>query len=161
KFDVPLAVGVPEITPELGASVNPAGSAPLAIAHVYGGVPPLAARVAEYAAPTTPPGSAVVVIVSGPAATVSPVLPLTEPSVAEIVVLPVVTAVATPPELTVATLVFEEAHVTWLVRLWVLESEYVPVALNCCVAPTVSVGFAGVTAIDVSVGAACGLKTTS
>ena len=38
--------------------------------------------------PRVAAGSAVVVIVSGPATTVSPVLPLTEPSVAEIVVVP-------------------------------------------------------------------------
>src|SRR5215475_7228497 len=47
KFAVPVAVGVPEIAPELAASVSPVGSAPLAIDHVYGGVPPVAARVAE------------------------------------------------------------------------------------------------------------------
>src|SRR5262245_66350412 len=40
KFEVPVAVGVPEITPVLAASVSPAGSAPLAIDHAYGGVPP-------------------------------------------------------------------------------------------------------------------------
>src|SRR5215813_7135751 len=45
KLDVPAAVGVPEITPVLAARVNPAGSVPLAIDQVYGGVPPLAARV--------------------------------------------------------------------------------------------------------------------
>ena len=46
KFEVPVAVGVPEITPVLAVSVSPGGSAPLAIDHVYGGVPPLAASVA-------------------------------------------------------------------------------------------------------------------
>jgi hypothetical protein len=96
-------------------------------------------------------GSAVVVIVSGPAATVSPVLPLTDPSVAEIVVVPVATAVARPPAATVATAVFDDAKVTWFVRLCVLPSEYVPVAVNCCVPPTVTVEFAGVTAIEVSI----------
>ena len=45
KFEVPVAVGVPEMTPVLGASVSPAGSVPLATNQVYGGVPPLAARV--------------------------------------------------------------------------------------------------------------------
>ena len=90
-------------------------------------------------------------IVSGPGETVSPVLPLTELSVAEMVVVPVATAVASPPALIDAAAVFEDAHVTWLVRFCVLESEYVPVAVNCWVAPTVSVAFAGVTAIEVSV----------
>ena len=33
-----------------------------------------------------------------------------------------------------------------------LESAYVPVAVNCSVPPTVTVGFTGVTAIDVRVG---------
>jgi len=89
------------------------------------------------------------------------VLPLTELSVAEIVVVPVATAVANPPAFTDATPVFDDTHATWLVRLCVLESEYVPVAVNCCVPPTVTVGFAGVTAIDVSVGVAAGPNTTS
>src|SRR5262245_4389838 len=46
KFDVPVAVGLPEITPEFAFNVRPAGSVPFVIAHVYGGVPPLAASVA-------------------------------------------------------------------------------------------------------------------
>ena len=44
KVEVPLAVGVPEITPEL-ASVSPAGKLPELIDHLYPGVPPLAASV--------------------------------------------------------------------------------------------------------------------
>src|SRR5262245_39777977 len=47
KFEVPVAVGVPEITPVPAASVSPAGSVPLASDHVYGGVPPVAVSVAE------------------------------------------------------------------------------------------------------------------
>jgi hypothetical protein len=47
KFDVPLAVGVPEITPVLAARVRPVGRVPAVIDHVYPGVPPLAARVCE------------------------------------------------------------------------------------------------------------------
>src|SRR5215468_12491874 len=99
-------------------------------------------------------------MVSGPAATVSPVLPLTAPSVAEMVVVPVATAVASPVELIVAAAVFEDAQVTWLVRFCVLPSEYVPVAANCCVPPTVTVGFDGVTAIEVS-GMFCGVALAS
>ena len=53
-----------------------------------------------------------VVIVSGPGVTVSPVLPLTAPSVAEMVVLPAAAAVASPAALIVAAAVFEDAHVT-------------------------------------------------
>ncbi len=91
----------------------------------------------------------------------SPVLPLTDPSVARMVVVPAATPVARPVELIVAAAAFEDAHVTWLVRFCVLESEYVPVAVYCWVAPAVSVALAGVTAIDVSVGAGCALKSTS
>ena len=42
----PAAVGVPETVPPV-ESVNPAGSVPLASAHVYGGVPPDAASAWE------------------------------------------------------------------------------------------------------------------
>ena len=45
--EVPDPVGVPEITPDEPFSVNPAGSDPLLILHVYGVVPPLACSVAE------------------------------------------------------------------------------------------------------------------
>jgi hypothetical protein len=68
-------------------------------------------------------GSDAVVIVSDPATTLSPVLPLTAPSVAEIVAVPVATPVASPPALTVATPVLDDPHVTWLVRFCVLASE--------------------------------------
>src|SRR5262245_41623548 len=47
KFEVPVAVGVPEITPVLAVSASPAGSVPLTSDHVYGGDPPLAASVVE------------------------------------------------------------------------------------------------------------------
>jgi len=45
--DVPEAVGVPLICPVEAFSVSPPGSKPLAIAQVYGVLPPLAARDAE------------------------------------------------------------------------------------------------------------------
>ena len=51
-------------------------------------------------------------IASGPAATVSPVLPMIEPSVAEIVAVPVVSAEASPAVLITATSVLEDAQVT-------------------------------------------------
>jgi hypothetical protein len=44
KLKVPKAVGVPERTP-VGLSVNPVGSAPEVIAHMYGAVPFAAVRV--------------------------------------------------------------------------------------------------------------------
>ena len=68
--------------------------------------------------------------------TVNVVLPVIPLSVAEMLVLPALTAVASPALVMVATPVLEEAQVTELVRFWVLASEYVPVAVNCCVAPT-------------------------
>jgi hypothetical protein len=70
-----------------------------------------------------PPGRDDVVIVNGAACTVRFVLPVTPLSVAEMVVLPALTAVATPALLIVATLVLEEVHVAWLVRFCVLLSE--------------------------------------
>ena len=64
KFDVPLAVGVPEITPVAGARVKPVGKAPAVIDHVYPGVPPLASTVCEYAVPLVPPDRVEEVIAS-------------------------------------------------------------------------------------------------
>jgi hypothetical protein len=53
KVALPLAVGVPEITPAL-ESLRPAGKLPDASDHVYPGVPPDALRVVEYELPTIP-----------------------------------------------------------------------------------------------------------
>jgi hypothetical protein len=39
KLDVPVAVGVPDITPLVVLKFKPAGSVPLDIAHVFGVVP--------------------------------------------------------------------------------------------------------------------------
>jgi hypothetical protein len=79
-------------------------------------------------------------------------LPLTEPSVAVIVVEPAVTLVAIPfvgdELLIVATPVLDELQVTFVVRFCVLLFENVPVAVNCSVLPLLIVGFTGVTAID-------------
>jgi hypothetical protein len=61
--------------------------------------------------------------------------------------------VADPPALIVATLVLCELHVTLPVKFCVELSENVPVAANCCAVPFAIDGFAGVTAIDTSVGA--------
>jgi hypothetical protein len=52
----------------------------------------------------------------------------------------------------VATVLSDEVHVALEVTLAWLLSEYVPVAVNCCVAPTDSETFSGVTEIDVRVG---------
>jgi hypothetical protein len=87
------------------------------------------------------------------AATVRVVEPLTAPEAALIVLVPAATPVAKPPALIVATLVVCEVHVAVLVRFCVELFEKVPVAVNCCVLPFAIDGFAGVTAIDTSVGA--------
>ena len=92
---------------------------------------------------------------SGAFCTVSVVLPVTPVSAADIVVVPADTPVANPLTLTVATAVFDEVHVTWLLRFCVLLSEYVPVATNCCVPAVKIVGFNGVTAIELNVGGVC------
>jgi hypothetical protein len=62
KLDVPVAEGVPEIVPVELPRDNPAGSEPLITDQLYGVMPPVAARVWLYAAPSTPFGTLVVVI---------------------------------------------------------------------------------------------------
>src|SRR5262249_55481392 len=96
----------------------------------------------------------------GPATAVSLVLPTTDPIVAEIVAVPGASAVARPEELITVTFGADDAHATWLVTSFVLPSEYVPMAVNCCVLPTVTVGFAGVTVIEVK-GRSCGVALAS
>ena len=68
------------------------------------------------------------------------------------VVPPALTPVARPVLLIVATEGALELQVTELVRFCVLESEYVPVAVNCCVLVPDMEGDEGVTAIDTSDG---------
>ena len=85
--------------------------------------------------------------------TVSVVDPTTLPLVALIVELPAFTAVARPPEVIVATVVVPEAHTTLPVKSCVVVSLNVPVAVNCCVPPTMTEGLAGVTAIDTNTAA--------
>jgi hypothetical protein len=50
--------------------LSPAGNVPLDNDHVYGGVPPVAARLRLYAVPTCPFGKDVVVITGAAAATI-------------------------------------------------------------------------------------------
>jgi hypothetical protein len=87
------------------------------------------------------------------AVTVKTVDPTIAPEVALIVLVPTPAPVARPPVVMVAVVVVAEAHVTDAVRFCVLLSLKVPVAVNCCVRPLVTVGFAGVTAIDCRVAA--------
>jgi len=65
------AVGVPVIAPVAAFNKSPAGSVPLVNDQLYGVVPPVAASVALYGAPTSPFGSDVVVIASVAGAIVS------------------------------------------------------------------------------------------
>src|SRR5216684_4026373 len=85
------------------------------------------------------------------AVTVSSVEPEIPPNVALIELVPTATAVASPPAVMVAVAGVAEAQVTWAVRFCVVASLYVPVAVNCCVAPLVIEGLGGVTEIDCKV----------
>ena len=77
------------------------------------------------------------------------------PDVAVIVVEPAATGVISPFEpaalLIVATEVDDELQVTVVVRFCFEPSEYVPVAVSCCVVPIMTVGLAGVIATETSV----------
>lgn len=59
---------------------------------------------------------------------------------------------AAPFALIVAAFAFCEFQVTAVVRFRVELSLYVPVAMNVSVVPTETMGFAGVTAIDLRIG---------
>lgn len=78
------------------------------------------------------------------------VVPETSPNVAVIVGVPGVIAVAMPLGSTVVIELSDEFQVTCFVRSWVVLSENVPVAVNCCVVPAATLGLVGVTAIEVS-----------
>jgi hypothetical protein len=100
-------------------------------------------------------GGVTAIETSAAAVTVSTVDPLIDPEVAVMLAVPSATVVAIPIVepvlLIVATLVVSELHCTVVVMFCMLPSVYVPVAVNCCVAPSGSVGIAGVTAIDTNV----------
>lgn len=71
KLKFPAVVGIPEIVPVVDR-VRPTGKVPELMLQLYGMVPPVAANVVEYAVPTCPDGTDVVVICSdaAPAITV-------------------------------------------------------------------------------------------
>jgi hypothetical protein len=77
---------------------------------------------------------------------------VTFPNVAVMLVLPAATPLARPIEI-VASAGTEEIQVTLEVRFCVLLSLYRPVAVNCCVAPTVMEAEAGLTVMVLSTGA--------
>ena len=87
--------------------------------------------------------------------TVSELLPDTLPNAAVTVVEPVARDKASPLEpnalLMMATVVSEELQATSAVRSRVALSEYVPVAVNCCLVPRAILGFVGVTSIETRV----------
>ena len=58
NVNVPDAPAVPAIMPVEGLSDSSAGSEPKATDHEYGGVPPVAVNVCEYASPGEPGGKA-------------------------------------------------------------------------------------------------------
>ena len=64
------SVGVPLMSPLDAFNVNPPGSVPAVSCQVKAPVPPVAARVCEYATPAWPFGREVVVMVSGAGAIV-------------------------------------------------------------------------------------------
>src|SRR5215472_3724260 len=161
KLLLPVAVGLPEIAPELLLSERPAGSAPEMIDQVYGVDPPEAVTIALYAAFLCASGNEVVLMVSGAGCTVMVVLPVIMPNAAEIVLVPGANPAATPVVETVAVPVLEEAQCTLVVMSCVLPSELFPVAVICKVDPELIVGLTGVTVIEVSVGGGAMLATTS
>ena len=69
------------------------------------------------------------------------------------VVVPPAIAVARPPAVIVAVAGVSELHVTVVVMSCVVPSLNVPLAANCCCAPMMIDGFAGVTEIVVRVAA--------
>lgn len=83
--------------------------------------------------------------------TVKGALPVTPVSVAEMVVLPILSAVARPLTVIEATPGDEDFQATTPVMSCVLESENVPVAVNCCAMPMGTSALDGLTAMDVTV----------
>ena len=64
--NVPVAVGVPDRTPLVESTLKPGGSVPADRNHViYGGVPPVAAKVWLYDVPMVPAGNGVAVVITG------------------------------------------------------------------------------------------------
>lgn len=82
------------------------------------------------------------------AVTMSDAVPLTDPDVAVIVVVPALTPAASPLELMLATELADELQVTE-VNSCVLPSSKLPIAVNCCCVPTAIDGVARLTEIEV------------
>ena len=56
RLEVPVAVGVPLMTPVAGLRARPEGRVPAVMLKVYGVVPPVACTVVVYGVPMVPPG---------------------------------------------------------------------------------------------------------
>ena len=56
KLNVPMVVGVPEISPVAAFKVSPGGNEPFVIEKVYGGTPPIATAVDVYGKSAIPTG---------------------------------------------------------------------------------------------------------
>ena len=65
NVELPVAVGVPLMRPEVPVRLSPEGNRPVVMDHVYGPVPPAAARVWLYATLISPLGRVAVVIDRG------------------------------------------------------------------------------------------------
>ena len=83
--------------------------------------------------------------------TVRGVLPDTPSKEAEIVVVPILKALASPLTVIEAIPVADDFHTTDPVMSCVDESEKVPVAVNCCAIPMEMFAFVGVTAMETTV----------
>jgi hypothetical protein len=83
---------------------------------------------------------------------VSVVLPVIAPCIAEMTVLPGATPVACPEDEIVAAAGVADIQITVLETSFVVLSLKVPVATNCCWAPTAIEGEGGVTAIETRFG---------
>jgi hypothetical protein len=97
--------------------------------------------------------TAIEVTVTVGAVTVSVAVAVNPSSVALMVVVPAVAPVASPPELTVATAVFDDAHVTPEVSAPVAPLLKVALAVNCWVAPAAMLAVVCETETAVTVGA--------
>jgi len=93
--------------------------------------------------------------------TFSIVCPVTLLCVAEMVAFPTFFELASPVALTIAIVPSDDAQVAVFVRFCVELSEKVPVAVNCCEFPAATVGLAGVTAIETSVGGIASTLSTT
>jgi len=108
--------------------------------------------------PTTALGPAGVTAMDEGPCTAREVVPETAPKVALMVVEPSAVEEASPPELMVATAVLDEFQVTSGVISRMTAFDNVPLAENCWVVPAAIAGFAGVTAMDITVAESRGVE---